>query len=142
MTLLTQIKAAQLAARKQRDTSTIAALTTLIGDIELIGKNAGRETTDLEAVAVIKKFIKNVEETIKVADPTVIIELEAERDVYAHFLPKQLSREELTTELKSILVELNVALPKGKGPIMKTLKERFEGRYDGAMAAQIVSELV
>ena len=57
MTIAEQIKAASLTARKARDTVASALLTTLLSDVVMIGKNAGRETTDAEAVAIVKKFI-------------------------------------------------------------------------------------
>lgn len=57
MTITEQIKAASLTARKARDTVASALLTTLLSDVVMIGKNAGRETTDAEAVAIVKKFI-------------------------------------------------------------------------------------
>ena len=66
MSLIIEIKSAQLAARKARDSFTASSLTTLIGEAEMVGKNAGREVTDAEVVAVLKKFVKNIDETTTV----------------------------------------------------------------------------
>ena len=57
--LLAEIKAKQINARKAR-LSTATLLTTLIGEAEMVGKNQGREVTDSEVLAMIKKFIKNI----------------------------------------------------------------------------------
>lgn len=65
MTLIQQIKDKQIAARKSGD-SLASLYTTLLGEASIIGKNAGnRETTDVEVVAVVKKFIKNIDETVQ-----------------------------------------------------------------------------
>ena len=59
MSLIAQIKSAQLQLRKDRATVHAAALSTLIGEAETIGKDAGnREVTDAELTALLKKFIK------------------------------------------------------------------------------------
>ena len=63
MTLIEQIKAAQLTARKNRDAAAAASLTTLIGEAEMIGKNANRVVHDLEVVGILKKFIDNIDFT-------------------------------------------------------------------------------
>jgi hypothetical protein len=56
-----QIKAKQIAARKS-GSADAGLLTTLLGEAAMVGKNAGRETTDQEVVAVVKKFVKNIDE--------------------------------------------------------------------------------
>lgn len=141
MSLLQTIKAASLQARKERRTADAASLQTLIGEAEAIGKNAGnRETTDVEVVAVIKKFIKNLDELIMALRPgesdIAIEQSTAEKAMLAAFLPKQLTTEELTHVIASIKVEISAG-PKDMGKILKLVKERFEGQYDGAAASTI-----
>jgi uncharacterized protein len=145
MTLLMTLKADQLAARKSRDQLKASLLTTLIGEAEMLGKNDGnREVTDSEVTALIKKFIKNVDITLdaiglKMYDADGrIADAQEERRILDSYLPKQLTQEQLTHIIGSMKVEFNVLDVKGKGAIMKTLKERFDGQYDGKMAAQVV----
>lgn len=146
MKLLAQMKATRLQARKDRNEAKSATLATLIGDIELIGKNAGRDTTDAEAIAVLKKFIKNANESMRVAgdyrDSDACDRIGNELEVLNEFLPKQMTREDLTGVMKALSDELGIETQKGKGVLMKTLKERFEGMYDGATAAAIASEIL
>jgi len=61
MTLMEQIKTAQVTARKT-GAQEASLLTTLLGEAAMVGKNANRETTDQEVVAVVKKFVKNIDE--------------------------------------------------------------------------------
>jgi uncharacterized protein YqeY len=134
MTLMEQIKQKQLAARKEG--LPIASLyTTLLGEAAMIGKNAGdRETTDAEVVAVVKKFIKNTNETIDAlttrgqnAEMFVI-----ERMILEEFLPQQLDEVQLT-----IIARYFKSMPE----FMKALKERYAGQYDGKLASMVAKKV-
>ena len=64
MSLIEKIKSDHLAYRKLRDTTATTFLSTLIGEAEMIGKSGGnREVTNQEVIALVKKFIKNINET-------------------------------------------------------------------------------
>lgn len=136
MTLLSRIKADQLEARKERATAKAAFLGTLLGEIETLAKAGKGELTDLVVVTVVKKFIKNADEMLKVAP-----EGSQQRDI-AHrekfvlegFLPKQLNE----AELKFVIDELIAAGNTNVGDVMKALKTDHGGYYDGAMASTIL----
>ena len=147
--LIDQIKKDSLVARKARETDKATALSTLYSEASMIGKNGGnRETTDTEVIQTVKKFIKGIDETIKVLEKkngneilTVeIAEYEAEKLLFSIYLPKQLTEEELTKEIHVIMVINVIADMKGMGLIMKILKEKFEGRFDGGLASKIIRE--
>lgn len=138
--LISQIKAAQLAARKLRNQVAASALTTLIGEAEMVGKNAGREVTDAEVVAVVGKFIKNINETLKalpVNDARSSAYLEELR-IFEAFMPQQLD----AMQLEMTIAGITAAVGKNTGAIMKELKAGFSGQYDGRQASEIVKRLV
>ena len=85
--LLNKIKADQLAARKAKDGLATALLTTLIGDAEMVGKNAGRLVTDEEVVAVIKKFIKNID--FGIASTKDVSNIDGSADYYVNQLKEK-----------------------------------------------------
>lgn len=143
MSLITQIKAEQVTARKNRNGPMSSLLTTLIGEAEMVGKNAGREVFDAEVVATIKKFIKNIDETIKalgVEDVRAQAAMD-ERVVLEHFLPSQMSEQQLTEAVTAIKAELNAG-QKDMGKVMSLLKTRHEGQYDGKMASNVVKAVL
>jgi uncharacterized protein YqeY len=141
MSLIQHIKDENLKARKQKFTAVVNVLTPLIGEAEMVGKNAGREVTDQEVVTVIKKFIKNLDETIKVLgdnDPRTLIAM-GERATLETFLPKQLTEQELADHIHAI--HAGLVTHEGKadmGSIMKMLKIRFDGLYDGKLASTLI----
>lgn len=134
MTLMEQIKTKQIAARKAGLTEA-SLLTTLLGEAAVIGKNAGnRETTDSEVVTVVKKFVKNIDETVTAltergVDATTFL---AERTVLEQFLPVQLSENALREVAK---YQPNMPA------FMKHLKENFAGQYDGKLASTVAKSV-
>jgi uncharacterized protein YqeY len=135
-----RIKTEQLEARKKKDVIKASLLTTLIGEATAIGKNDGnRETTDAEVVAMVKKFLKNIEETLKVADT---FQAREERLILLELLPTQLAEQELKTTVWLLATEVGATTPKDMGKVMKVLKERYDGRYDGALASKLIKEML
>ena len=129
MTLMEQIKVKQVQARKSGSIEA-SLLTTLLGEAAMVGKNAGRETNDAEVVAVVKKFVKNIDETVSALtsrgqDAATFV---AERDVLEQFLPDQLS--------ENALIEVAKCQP-NMPAFMKHLKENFAGKYDGKLASTV-----
>jgi uncharacterized protein YqeY len=133
-----QIKTDQLEARKQKDGIRASLLTTLIGEATSVGKNDGnRETTDAEVVAMIKKFIKNIDETLKVTDSH---QFRTERTILAALLPSQLTKEQLLPIIADLSAEVGATTPKDMGKVMKVLKERYDGQYDGGTASALIRQ--
>lgn len=145
MSLLQTIKDAQLQARKNRQADAAASLTTLIGEATSIGKNDGnRDTTDAEIVAVVKKFIKNINETISALPPTDarVQTFSAEKVLYETFLPSQMTTEQLKVAIVQLTDELNAHTIRDMGKVMKALKERYDGQYDGAAASGLIKTVL
>lgn len=144
MSLIQAIKAAQITARKARDVVTASLLTTLIGEAEMVGKNANREVTDQEVVATIKKFIKNLDETIRIAggyrDGDACDKAWTEKQALEKFLPKQLSEAEIRVLISDFL-DVGETRP-SMGEVMKHMKSNYDGQYDGKVVSKIAGELL
>ncbi len=135
MSLLNQIKEQQLNARKNGQKEAAMLLTTLLAEATSVGKNAGnRETSDAETVAVIKKFIKNIDETISALSQRNqdFSKFAQEKQILEAFLPKQLSEDELQAIAKT-----QNSMPE----FMKHLKENFNGQYDGKLASTVAKKI-
>ena len=141
MSILKDIKSAQLTARKNKDKLKAGVLTSLMSEVAIIGKNQGiDETLDDDAIKVVKKFTKGVNETINlVNDSTKLAELNAELEIYVEFLPKQMSEDELKTAIAQMMKGKEKS-PKLMGMLMGTLKKEYDGLYDGSMASKLVKE--
>lgn len=124
------------AARKERaDRERILLLSTLAGEVERVGKDSGsRETTDAEALAVIRKFIKNAEQTAadlgKAGRDAGHIQREI--GILEAYLPAAVAEQEVESAVREILAGMAGGNPKAAmGLAIKALKERFGDRFDG-----------
>ena len=135
MSIVNQIREKSIQARKAKDNEAASLLVTLLSEVTMVGKNANRETTDAEAVAVVRKFINNNRETLGVAlklDQARANALVRENQILEQFMPQQLGEYELKA----------IAVGRSNMPdFMKYLKEHFNGQYDGKLAAQVAKEI-
>ena len=144
MSLLSQIKEQQLTARKNREEIKSSLLTTLLSEALVPGKNDNRESTDAEVVAVVKKFLKGVNETLEAlkfsSDGRVKVAC-LEKEILEGFLPKQLTEEEIR-EIASKVIADEEKSPKLMGKVQAYLKANYAGQYDGALASKVIKEIL
>ncbi len=141
--MLATIRKDLFEAKKNHDTVRSNLLSTLLGEATAVGKNAGnRESTPEEVMQVVRKFIKNIDETIalleKEGKPTE--KEKTEKAILESYLPRQMTPEELGKAIDEIIAALPEKSPKMMGAVMAQLKERHSGRYDGRTASQLVKE--
>jgi uncharacterized protein YqeY len=150
MTLIERLKADQLSARKAKDTRKVTLLSTLIGEAVKVGKdNGNRDSTDIEVIAVIKKFKKNVEDTsllIVKQNPEsrncILNSYKDELAIYDSYIPKQLSEEDLKHEIYTFYLNNEGEGDVSMKDVMAFLKSNFSGLYDGKLASQIANEIL
>lgn len=142
MALIDDIRAAQLQARKNKNTIKSTVLTTLIGEADAVGKKSNRAPNDKEVIETLKKFIKNINETLAVCDALSADVYAEEKKILAAFLPTQLTEDELRSAIKTIVDGLPEKNAKAMGAVQQQLKAQFEGLYDGKTASTITKELL
>jgi len=140
------IKAAQIAAMKARDTVTVNA-TRLIQaavknrDIELRTSSATPDD-DLTVTEVLQKMIKQRRESIEMFEKGGRQELadaeKAEVAVIERFLPQQMSDADASLAIDAIATELGATSLKDMGRVMATLKEKHAGQLDMSKASALV----
>ena len=140
------IKAAQIAAMKARDTTTVNA-TRLIQaaiknrDIELRTASSTPDD-DLVVTEVLQKMIKQRRESIELYEKGGRQELadaeKAEVTVIERFLPQQMSDADATLAIDAITTELGATSVKDMGRVMAALKERHAGQLDMSKASALV----
>lgn len=140
-TLIEKLRQDSLAARKARDTVKGTFLVTLLAEAAKVGKDDGnRESSDAEVTAVIKKFIKNTEETLRAVGANTLARAqpEAELAILQAYLPKQASQQDIEQAIQEALVGLAEKSPKQMGVVMGKLQAKFNGNFDKGLASQLV----
>jgi uncharacterized protein YqeY len=146
MSLLESIKVDQRNARIVRDSVKATVLTTLIGEVEgevtrLKPELRTSQKVNEIVLAKIKQFLDKIRENELIAgdrrDSDWCDELQKEREAIEGYMPRQMDK----SELKRVLTQAGIETP-NKGSLMKFLKEKFAGQYDGKLAAQVVDEFL
>jgi len=140
------IKAAQIAAMKARDSVTVNA-TRLIQaaiknrDIELRTASTTPDD-DLTVTEVLQKMIKQRRESIEMFEKGGRQELadgeKAEVAVIERFLPAQMSDADAALAIDAIATELGATSVKDMGRVMAAVKERHAGQLDMSKASALV----
>ena len=63
-------------------------------------------------------------------------------EVISRYLPKQLSLEELTAELKTIIEQLGAKGPQDMGKVMGAATKKLSGLADGKLISELVKQLL
>jgi len=108
--------------------------------------NAGHELSDEEAMSVIRKAVKqrqdSVEQYTKGNRPELAAKEQAEIDVLKTYLPPELSDDEIESGIREIVASTGAQSKKDMGKVMKEATARYKGRADGKKIQEIVSRLL
>ena len=102
--------------------------------------------SDDAAMKVLVKMVKQRKESARIYEEQNRPELAeselAEAAVIEEYLPKQLSEEELTAELKKIIEQVGATSAKEMGKVMGVASKALAGRADGRLISAKVKELL
>lgn len=126
--LLETIKNKRFSALKDKNTATYQTLTLVLGELSRLDN---KQPTDSEVVKVISKMIKSATETnsLKPSD-----DLLNEISLLKSFLPSLLTESELSEIIDNLIRNDVKTLPL----IMKSLKEKHNGLFDGKLANKLI----
>ena len=109
-------------------------------------KGANGELSDDTAMKILVKMVKQRKESAKIYQENNRPELAdnelAEAAVIEEYLPKQLTDEELTAELRRIIAETGATSQKEMGKVMGVASKALAGRADGKVISAKVRELL
>ena len=107
---------------------------------------AGDSVDDATATKIISKLAKQGRESAELFAsqnrPELAAEEMAQVAVLERYLPKQMSDEELTEALKSIIAEVGASTPQEMGKVMGVATKKLAGMADGKAISAKVRELL
>ena len=135
-----EIKAAMKAQEKKR----LSILRQLHGEIKNIEINERREITEKDVDDMLKRLIKQTKETLEGSikagnDPDRTALLTEQIALLEHYLPQQVSGQELVELINSVLAETGASTKKDMGRVMGALTQATGGNFDKAAAAKELS---
>ena len=147
MTKIETVRAAMVAAMKAQDKPRKNAISMLLSALKNAEIDKREPLTEDEANVVVKKEIKQTQETYDTApaDRQDIRDEAAVRlAVYKEFAPADMSAEQIREVIAQVLAELNIEAPtaKDKGAIMKVLMPRVKGKADGKVVNETLASMM
>ena len=145
MSKIDEVRAEMVAAMKNKDKERKDTLSMLLAALKNKAIDKREDLTEAEENEVIKKEIKQTQETkdLAPADRADIVEECVKRlAVLREFAPEEMSEEAIRKEINEVLAGLGIVTPtvKDKGKIMKELMPRVKGKADGALVNRLVGE--
>ena len=132
-------------AMRERDKvalNVLRALKTAITNTAIEKSGAGTELAEAEVISIIRKQIKQRQDSIEQFEKAGRSELadteNSEITVLEHYLPAALSQEEIETAVDAAITEAAAESRKDIGKVMKILQEKTGGRADGKTLSQEV----
>jgi len=150
MSLRIQIEEKLNQALKAKDKNiypTLRLVVSAIKDAEIAGRSKGqKEMTDGEITAILKKMIKQRNESCEVykkAGRAELLENETkEIEVISVFLPKQLSEEETKKICEDVIKSVGASSMKDMGKVMGALKSKYSDTLDFSKVSSIIKEIL
>lgn len=149
MTLQTQIDSDLKDAMRARDSvrlNTLRMLKAALKNVAIEKGGAEAVLDDVEALAVIRKQIKQRQDSIagfeKGGRPELAANEKVEMEILSAYLPKGLTSEELTALVREAIVEAGATSKQQMGAVMKVASAKAAGRADGrALSAEVQKQL-
>jgi len=129
-------------AMKARDAARLSVLRMALADLKNAKIEKGRELTDDDAVQVLKRGVKQREESAEQYRngnrPELAEKEEAEAVVLESYLPERLSGEDLARAVREAVASTGAASIKDMGKVMKAVMAEHGPRVDGKEVQEAV----
>ena len=141
-----QIRADLTAAMKAQEKDKLSTLRMLQSALKNEQINVGHELADEEAMTVIRKAVKqrqdSIEQYTKGNRPELAEKERVEMEQLKTYLPPELTEEEIESGVREIIASTGAQSKKDMGKVMKEATAKYKGRADGKKIQEIASRLL
>ena len=143
MTLNQRLQAEMTSAMRNQDAFRRDTLRMAVAAVRSAEKDARRDLTDDEVVAVLAREVKRRRESVDAYENAGRPELAArerqEAELLGRFLPAPLGPDELRAMVAAAIAETGAGSPRELGRVMGALAPRIRGRADGKTVSGLVA---
>lgn len=111
-----------------------------------VEKDKGIQLEDSQIIDIIAKEMKKRKDSLSDYERSgredLIDSVKKEMEIISEYLPKQLTKEELTGIIKQVIAEVGATDIKDMGKVMKAAKEKVGVSADGKSINEVVKELL
>ncbi len=142
--IMTELKAAMLAKNEAALRSLRAVKAAIL--LAKTSEGASGELKEEDEIKLLQKLVKQRKDSLEIFQqqnrPELAQKEQEEIAVIEKFLPKQLSAEEIKTELQKIISSAGAISPADIGKVMGLATKQLAGKADGKTISALVKELL
>ena len=109
-------------------------------------EGAGGELKEDDEIKLLQKLVKQRKDSLEIyqqQNRTDLAQKESEEiEIIERFLPKQLSVDELRSEVTAIISEVGASSPADMGKVMGAATKKLAGKADGKTISALVKEML
>jgi uncharacterized protein YqeY len=109
-------------------------------------EGAGGELKEDDEIKLLQKLVKQRKDSLEIfqqQNRTDLAQKEQEEiEIIEKFLPKQLSADELKSEVAAIIIEVGASSPADMGKVMGAATKKLAGKADGKTISALLKELL
>lgn len=133
-------------AMKAGDKERVGTLRMLLTSVKNERISAGAEIDEETFVRLVRKAVKQRDEAAKQfrdGGREELAEKEArEAELLGEYLPKAVPEAELRSAIEAVVAEQGLSGPRGIGPVMKAMGERYGSRADRGLISRIAKDVL
>ena len=127
--------------------STLRMVNSTLKNADIEARGQGKPAlSDEDALGVLQKMIKQRHESVELYEkggrPELAAQEREEITIISHYLPRQMTDQEIHDTIGALLKETGATAMKDMGKVMAALKERYAGKLDFAKASGAVKKLL
>lgn len=146
MTLTERINEDIKTAMKERNKEKLEALRSIKSALLLAATEKNADNSEGAEVKMLQKLVKQRKEAAEIYTSqgrTEQAEEEmAQASVIEQYLPKQMSEEELRSEIKAIISQTGASSPSDLGKVMGMASKKLAGKAEGKEISRVAKELL
>lgn len=134
------------AAMVNKDNLRRDVIRVMMSAIKQVEVDSQKQLAGEDIIAILQKEAKkrreSIDEALKVGRAEIAEQENKELAILEEFLPKQLTRDEITTIVRETIAQTGVSSVKEIGKLMGALMPKVKGLADGKVVNEIVRELL
>lgn len=142
--LYKKIETDMVVAAKSKDKLTLGVLRFLKSSLDVLKKDKGKDLTDEEVIAGLKKRIKQGKESVEkfaAGNRADLVDTEKKQlEIVSAYLPKQMTEEEIEALTEKVILQSKASSQKDFGKVMGLVVKEVAGRADGKLIKSIVEK--
>ncbi|WP_096201313.1 GatB/YqeY domain-containing protein [Bacillus sp. FJAT-45350] len=144
MSLLDRLNQDMKEAMKNKDKQKLSVIRMVKSSLQNEQIKFGRELTEDDSLTVLNRELKQRKDSLhefeKAGREDLAAQLQNELAILEHYMPEQLSEEEVSTIVKETIGEVGATSKADMGKVMGAIMPKVKGKADGGLVNRLVQQ--